>query len=97
MNGALIEMTVEGLKKRLDAIGVPDDLYSLLIGGFPNEAYCLIKNGEGWEVYYSERGHKSGVQQFVNESEACEYLFEELKIYAGKYICPTSHLKNKKS
>ena len=29
-------MTVEELKKRLDAIGVPDDLYSLLIGGFPN-------------------------------------------------------------
>lgn len=76
-------MTVEELKKQLDAIGVPDDLYSLLIGGFPNEAYCLIKNEDGWEVYYSERGQKSDAQQFENESEACEYLFEELKIYAG--------------
>ena len=75
-------MTVEELKKQLDAIGVPDDLYSLLIGGFPNEAWCLIKNEDGWEVYYSERGQKSDVQQFENESEACEYLFEELKIYA---------------
>ena len=75
-------MTVEELKKQLDAIGVPDDLYSLLIGGFPNEALCLIKNEDGWEVYYSERGQKSDVQQFENESEACEYLFEELKIYA---------------
>ena len=75
-------MTVEELKKRLDEIGVPDDLYSLLIGGFPNEAYCLIKNEDGWEVYYSERGQKSDVQQFENESEACEYLLEELKPYA---------------
>ena len=75
-------MTVEELKKQLDAIGVPDDLYSLLIGGFPNEALCLIKNEDGWEVYYSERGQKSDVQQFENESEACEYLFEGLKIYA---------------
>jgi hypothetical protein len=75
-------MVVEELKKRLDQIGVSDDLYSLLIGGFPNEAYCLIKNEDGWEVYYSERGQKSDVQQFENESEACEYLLEELKPYA---------------
>lgn len=75
-------MTVEELKKRLDEIGVPDDLYSLLIGGFPNEAYCLIKNEDGWEVYYSERGEKSDIQQFASESEACEYMLEELKPYA---------------
>ncbi len=75
-------MTVEEIKKRFNEIGVPDDLYSLLIGGFPNEAYCLIKNEDGWEVYYSERGQKSDVQQFENESEACEYLLEELKPYA---------------
>ncbi len=75
-------MTVEELKKQLDAIGVPDDLYSLLIGGFPNEAYCLIKNEDGWEVYYSERGEKSDIQQFASESEACEYMLEELKPYA---------------
>ncbi|MEE3471494.1 MAG: hypothetical protein VZR24_12605 [Butyrivibrio hungatei] len=75
-------MVVEELKKRLDQIGVSDDLYSLLIGGFPNEAYCLIKNEDGWEVYYSERGEKSDIQQFASESEACEYMLEELKPYA---------------
>ena len=75
-------MTEEELKKQLDAIGVPDDLYSLLIGGFQNEAYCLIKNEDGWEVYYSERGEKSDIQQFASESEACEYMLEELKPYA---------------
>ena len=76
-------MTVEELKNQLDAIGVPDDLYSLLIGGFPNEAYCLIKNENGWEVYYSERGNKRGTRQFASESDACEYLEERVRKYAG--------------
>lgn len=75
-------MTVENLKKKLNAVGVQDDLYYLLIGGFPNEAYCLVENKDDWEVYYSERGGKSDVQLFATESEACEYLFEELKNYA---------------
>lgn len=75
-------MTVQELKKRLKALKVQEDLYSLLIGGFPNEAYCLIKNEDGWEVYYSERGEKSDIQQFASESEACEYMLEELKPYA---------------
>lgn len=51
-------------------------MYSLLIGVFPNVAYCLIKNEDGWEVYYSERGEKSDIQQFASESEACEYLLK---------------------
>ena len=76
-------MTVEELKKQLDAIGVPDDLYSLLIGGFPNEAWCLIKNEDDWEVYYSERGNKRGARQFASESDACEYLDKRVRKYAG--------------
>ncbi len=75
-------MTVEELKKRLDAIGVPDDLYSILIGGFPNEAWCLIKNEDGWEVYYSERGNKRGARQFESEADACEYMEERVRKYA---------------
>lgn len=74
-------MTVEELKKRLDAIGVPEDLYSLLIGGFPNEAWCLIKNEDGWEVYYSERGNKRGARQFKSESDACDYLDKKVRKY----------------
>ena len=75
-------MTVEELKKRLDAIGVLDDLYSILIGGFPNEAWCLIKNEDGWEVYYSERGNKRGARQFESEADACEYMEERVRKYA---------------
>ena len=59
-------------------------MYSLLIGGFPNEAYCLIKKENGWEVYYSECGAKRGIKQFASESAACEYMYEKLSKYAAR-------------
>ncbi len=53
------------------------DSYSL-IGGLPNEAYCLEKIEQGWQTYYSERGSKVGVRQFQNESDACYDLLKRL-------------------
>ena len=35
-------MTTQELKNKLEEEGVPENMYSLLIGGFPNEAYCLV-------------------------------------------------------
>jgi len=37
---------------------IPIDSYSMM-GGLPNEAFCINKIDKGWEVYYSERGVKS--------------------------------------
>lgn len=67
-------MTKLELKKKLIEISVRTDLYSL-DGGFPNEAYCLNKNENVWEVYYSERGSKSNLRKFYSENEACDYLY----------------------
>lgn len=50
-------MTVNELKNKLDEIGVSQDLYSIMIGGLPNERLCIVKE-EMWQVYYSERGKK---------------------------------------
>ena len=75
-------MTTQELKNKLKEEGVPENMYSWLIGGFPNEAYCLIKKENGWEVYYSERGKKRGTKQFDRESEACEYMYQKLNKYA---------------
>ncbi len=42
---------------------------------YPNEAYCIRRTSlTNWEVYYSERGQKSGLLNFESESKACEYL-----------------------
>ena len=72
-------MNVLELKRMLDEINCPRDSYSILKGGFPNEQYCLTNENDEWEVYYSERGRKSEVKKFENESDACEYFFNKLK------------------
>ena len=74
-------MTVGELKRVLEENNVPSHMYMLMYDGFPNEAFCLARNDTGWEVYYSERGHKRDPIQFEKESAACEYLYNELKEY----------------
>ncbi|MBN9647735.1 hypothetical protein J0L31_12120 [Terrisporobacter glycolicus] len=71
-------MTRNELKIQLIRSHVPEDAYSLN-GGLPNEKYCLnyliVKK---WQVYYSERGVKTGLKEFDSEDEACNYLYELL-------------------
>ena len=74
-------MTIVELEKELNKIGVPNELYSLMIGGFPNEKLCIVKE-ETWQVYYSERGHKSGLKVFDTETEACEFFLRKMKRYS---------------
>lgn len=40
-----------------------------------DQKHCIAPNGEGWKVYYSERGQKREVKEFENESEACKELY----------------------
>ena len=75
-------MTIKELQSRLIEMNIPEDMYSIMVGGYPNEAFCLVKTDNGWEVYYSERGHKSSAREFASESEACDYLERKLKKYA---------------
>lgn len=63
-------MTVEELSIQLQTLGVRQDAYSL-DGGSPSEAYCLSHQSGHWEIYYSERGQKTGVQAFYSEDDAC--------------------------
>lgn len=74
-------MLVNELKDKLDEIGVPQGLYSIMIGGLPNERLCIVKE-EMWQVYYSERGKKAGQKFFETEEEACEYFYRKLKRYS---------------
>lgn len=71
-------MKVIELEKILLEWSIPENLYSIMIGGLPNERLCLVKpSDEIWEVYYSERGRKSGVKLFKTEEEACEYFLKK--------------------
>ena len=74
-------MTADELKSKLDEMGVSQDLYSIMIGGLPNERLCIVKD-EKWQVYYSERGKKVGQKFFETEEEACDYFLEKMKRYS---------------
>ena len=63
------------LKKILSKQKIPKELYSLK-GGLPSEAYCIDYLEGSWQVYYSERGIKSNIIFFSDESEACKYFLE---------------------
>lgn len=76
-------MTVKQLKKELEMMEIPSELYSIMVGGLPNEKLCIVRE-DTWQVYYSERGSKSGLKLFKTESEACEFFLHKMKRYAGK-------------
>lgn len=59
---------------------IPKEAFSIINGGyqFPSETYCLNIINKKFEYYYSERGIKTGLKEFDNENEACEYFYNEL-------------------
>ena len=68
-------MTIKELSIQLEKQGIRKDAYSLT-GGLPSEAYCLNPQRNYWEVYYSERGQKSGLQVFDSEKAACRAFMD---------------------
>lgn len=77
-------MKKEELKQCLINANIPANLYNL-DGGLPNEAICLNKEGDFWEVYYSERGVKSQIEKFNTENDACNYLYKMLLELLGNW------------
>jgi len=65
-------MTLRDLQMLLNCLSVPSDAYSLEQDR--DEAYCICRSSDGWHVYYSERGMKSGRKNLNDESTACEYF-----------------------
>lgn len=70
-------MNIEQLRQLLEKESIPIDSYSLS-GGLPNEAFCISNEDDSWEVYYSERGQKSGLLLFKTEKDACENIYKRI-------------------
>ena len=74
-------MTVLELKTRLDTEGIPTTAYSFESDGI-GEVYRIasIRDmlGNGWEVYYAERGPKTDLLIHRLESDACDDLLRRL-------------------
>ena len=71
-------MDSKKLQHLLEEAGVPDELYNLHEAGRDDEKFCLCKKGEQWQVYFSERGVKTINKVFNTETEACQYIYEQL-------------------
>lgn len=69
-------MNLERLKVVLTGFGIGPDLVQF--SGLPNEAFVIESHGDGWRVFYSERGARSGEAQFDAESDAVDALIELL-------------------
>jgi hypothetical protein len=67
-------MNREQLKLQLAALRIDPTAYCLS-GGLPNECLVLNQAQNGtWEVYYSERGEKSGLRIFDSEEIAVQHF-----------------------
>lgn len=70
-------MNKKELQERLSLEKIPTNVYSLN-GGLPSEKLCLGEVTGKWEVYYSERGDRTGLVTFDVETEACEHFYIRL-------------------
>jgi hypothetical protein len=69
-------MNTEELKRQLRDARIRTDSYSL-DGETKDEALVLEPTtGNGWRIYYSERGLRTGEKVFITEEEACESFLE---------------------
>ncbi len=78
-------MTVAQLERELEMMKIPNELYSIMVGGLPNEKLCIVKE-DTWQVYYSERGIKGGLKVFETETEACKFFLQKIKRYAARSL-----------
>ena len=68
----------ENLSKKLQIASVPEWLYNLDEKGRTDERFCLKKSDDKWQVYYLERGVKTTNRFFDSESDACQYIYDQL-------------------
>ena len=74
-------MNLAELKAALDAADIYESYYSFDSGDI-GEGFRIHRFhdmlGDGWEVYYSERGNKNQLLIHRSEAEACEDLFRRI-------------------
>lgn len=72
----LEEKSYKALKDALTLNGIPPYYYSL--NGYSEEAICIEKNKDVWNVYLGERGKKNNTKSFTNVNEACLEMIASL-------------------
>lgn len=66
-------MTPTSLRRDFERLGVNRWCYG--IGRERDDAYCLLRDGHEWLVFYAERGERRSVRRFSGKEEACAELY----------------------
>ena len=69
-------MTRDEFFAKLNEHGI--DKSVVLFDSTPKDGYCIRKNYFRWEVAFRERGKECNAVGFASESDALQYLCEEL-------------------
>ena len=73
-------MNVQALAEILRNEGFRESAYSLHAAFVqPDEALCLRNEDGAWQVFYSERGLKTGQRDFPSEADACMYFLNQMR------------------
>ena len=75
------EICLNALARTLEANNLKA-YYSL--DGYAEEAYCLERSPEGWEVYSGERNNHYGSKTYTNILDASMELIRLLSFYSDK-------------
>lgn len=71
-------MDKKEFKRKARKYGIPDFMYNIDGKGRDDERFCLVDVNGKWNVYYTERGCKTTDLYFDTESDALEYILNEL-------------------
>ncbi len=70
-------MNIKELRLKLSAIGIDERQYSL-DGSSPMVEGYVLDPSTAWKVSYFERGVFNTLKYCSSESEACEFLYEQV-------------------
>ncbi|MFC7449719.1 hypothetical protein [Rhodococcus daqingensis] len=74
-------MSVQLLRIYLDDLGFGERDYA--IGHDADDRFCLVRDGDKWVVYFSERGSRWDDVSFDSEKVACMFM---LGLFTQRYV-----------
>lgn len=79
-------MMIDELAERLLAAGCAPNSYALGARGTASDAFCLVRAGPLWQVFYTERGvDQPPFFESASETEACEFFYRTLTSFRHEH------------
>jgi hypothetical protein len=80
------QAAVNRLRRRLGELGADPSVYR--VGEVADDAWCLVREDDGWSVFWSERGGRHNAVEFATADQAAAYLLGTLLIVPSRMRGP---------